>query len=352
MSTAAIPPSTSEQQTTQQPAPQDRLMQLSMGHLVSGALAVMAELRIADQLENGPRSTSELAQATGARADILGRMMRSLEMVGLFARAQDGRWMLTPVSDVLRTKHPQSLHRVVLWGTSPGHFHIYAHALHTAMTGQPGIEQATGAGCFEALARDPREQNSFNDAMTALSEAMMPAILAEYDFSSIGTLVDVAGGHGFVLSSILARNPKMRGMLYELEHVAGGARRRFSEMGLSERTQVVIGNMFESVPAGGDAYIMKHILHDWDDAKVGQLLRNIRKAMNAQKGKLILLESVVPESAEPHFSKMIDLEMMMYPGGKERTESEWRELMAASGFHLARIVPTKSPLCVIEAVAR
>jgi hypothetical protein len=327
------------------------LMRLGMGHLVAGALSVMVELRIADKLENGPKSSEELAQATGARADILARMMRSLETVGVFARTSDKRWMLTPLSDLLRTKHPQTLHTNLLWGTSPGHFHIYAHSLHTAMTGQPAIEKATGKPCFEALASDPREQNSFDDAMTGLSQAVMPAILEAYDFSPINTLVDVAGGHGFVLSSILARNPKMRGVVYEQAHVANGARRRFTEMGLSDRAQAVTGNIFENVPAGGDAYLMKHILHDWDDAKSGQILRNIHQAMGGKKGKLILIESVVPETPEPHFSKMIDLEMMMYPGGKERTESEWHELLSANKFRISRIVPTKAPLWVIEAIA-
>jgi hypothetical protein len=174
--------------------------------------------------------------------------------------------------------------------------------------------------------------------------------LEAYDFSGIGTLVDVAGGHGQVLCSILAKYPKMHGILTDMEHVLVGARERIRLLNLETRCETVPCDFFKSVPAGGDAYIMKHIIHDWDDEKCLVILGNIRAALGAKNGKVILLEAVMPAGPEPHPAKFLDLEMLALPGGRERTEEEYRSLLARAGFRLTRVVPTKSPLSVIEAV--
>jgi hypothetical protein len=177
---------------------------------------------------------------------------------------------------------------------------------------------------------------------------VIPAVLDAYDFSGIATLVDIAGGHGRILTSILQKYPAMRGVLFDLDHVIAGAVPRIEELGLSDRCRALPGDFFAAVPEGGDAYIMKHIIHDWDDDRAAAILGNIRKAMN-RGGRVILLEAVVLPGNQPDFAKVIDLEMLLLPGGRERTEGEFRALFARAGFELTRIVPTQSPLSVIEA---
>ncbi|MBI3406342.1 MAG: methyltransferase, partial [Acidobacteria bacterium] len=196
---------------------------------------------------------------------------------------------------------------------------------------------------------DKQESEVFNRAMTAISEMVIPAVLETYDFSGIETLVDVAGGHGQVLSGILQKYPKMRGVLSDLPHVLEGARPRLRDMGLESRCRFEPCDFFKNVPSGGDAYIMKHIIHDWDDEKAGLILRNIHAAFGAKKGKLILLEALIAADNLPHFGKFVDIEMLAMAGGRERTEAEFRALFERAGFRMTRIVPNKSPICAIEA---
>ena len=209
------------------------------------------------------------------------------------------------------------------------------------------MEKTVGVPVFEYFPKHPEESEIFNNAMTMFSAMVIPAVLEVYDFSGIGTLVDVAGGHGRVLTSILQKYPSMRGVLFDLEHVLAGARAAIDSLGLSDRCRTVSGDFFKAVPAGGDAYIMKHIIHDWDDERAATILKNIRSAMNPG-GRVILLESVVAPGNQPDFAKLIDLEMLLMPGGRERTEQEFRDLFARAGFELTRIIPTQSPLSVIE----
>jgi hypothetical protein len=191
---------------------------------------------------------------------------------------------------------------------------------------------------------------SFHAAMVNFTGITLPAILEAYDFGGIRTLVDVGGGHGSVLAGILKRNPAMQGVLYDLDYVIAGADPLLQAEGVLNRCRKVAGSFFESVPSGGDAYIMKHIIHDWDDDKALLILNNIKAAFgNNRSGKVILLEAVVPGVNEPHLAKWVDLEMMAGPGGRERTETEFRDLFAAAGMRLKRIVPSQSPLSVIEA---
>jgi len=239
------------------------------------------------------------------------------------------------------------MYEMALWMSDPFHFQVYANALHSLRTGQPAVEQTVGVPVFEYFSQQPEESEIFNNAMTMFSAMVIPAVLEVCDFSGIGTLVDVAGGHGRVLTSILQKYPSMRGVLFDIEHVLAGARAAIDSLGLSDRCRAVSGDFFKAVPAGGDAYIMKHIIHDWDDERAATILKNIRSAMNPG-GRLILLESVVAPGNQPDFAKLIDLEMLLMPGGRERTEQEFRDLFARAGFELIRITPTKSPLSVIE----
>jgi hypothetical protein len=239
---------------------------------------------------------------------------------------------------------------MALWIAGEFNFHVYANAMHSVMTGESAVPKTTGSEVFEHFARNPELSKVFNDAMTGFSTVVIPAIVESYDFSGIRTLVDVAGGHGAVLTAILEKHPGMKGILFDVDHVIAGATPRIEVQGLAGRVSTASGDFFKAVPSGGDAYIMKHIIHDWDDEKAALILSNIR-AVLPKDGRVILLEAVIPAGNEPGLGKIIDLEMLVMPGGRERTEEEFRALFDRAGFTLTRIVPTASPLSVVEAKA-
>jgi hypothetical protein len=330
------------------PEVQERVFQLALGYIPASALYVAVHLNLADLLAEGPQDVGALARTTGMQEDGLFRVLRALASVGVFSEVGPRQFALNDAADLLRTGSP--LRDMTEWMTDPFHFQTYSHLLHSVRSGESGMEIAAGTPVFEYFRQNPEEGDVFNRAMTALSKVVIPAVLEAYDFSGIATLADIAGGHGFVLASVLERYPAMKGILYELENVAPGARSRFAEMGLAGRTQVLIGDFFQSVPTGADAYMMKHIIHDWDDEKAARLLRNIHQALApVPRGRVILIEAVLQPGNEPSMGKLIDLEMLVGPGGRERTEQEFRGLFENSGFRLTRIVPTKSPLSVLEA---
>ena len=329
--------------------PTQHVMQLATGFMMSTALHIATTLRVPDHLASGPRSAADLAKATGAREDALYRILRTLASAGVFEESAPRTFVNNASSEILRSGRP-GMYDTVLWVADPFHLRVYADAMHTVMTGQPAAEKTVGMKVFEYFPKDPELSERFNNAMTALSAVVIQAALEAYDFSGIGTLVDIAGGHGQVLTSVLQKYPTTRGVLTDLPHVLAGADRRIRELGLADRIRTEPIDFFKAVPAGGDAYIMKHIIHDWDDAEALTILRNIRKVLPAS-GRVVLLESVLPPGNQPDFGKVIDLEMMLMPGGRERTEEEFRSLFARAGFRLTRVVPTAAPLWVVEAVA-
>ena len=329
--------------------PAQHVMQLATGFMMSTALHIATTLRVPDHLASGPRSAADLAKATGAREDAIYRILRTLASAGVFEESAPRTFANTPSSDILRSGRP-GMYDMVLWIADPFHLRVYADAMHTVTSGQPAAEKTVGMKVFEYFPKDPELSERFNNAMTALSAVVIQAALEAYDFGGIGTLVDIAGGHGQVLTSVLQKYPAMRGVLTDLPHVLAGAERRIRELGLGDRIRTEPIDFFKAVPAGGDAYIMKHIIHDWDDEEALMILRNIRKVLPAG-GRVVLLESVLPPGNQPDFGKVIDLEMMLMPGGRERTEEEFRSLFARAGFRLTRVVPTAAPLSVIEAVA-
>ena len=324
------------------------IFQLGTGYIASSALQVAAKLTIADRLAYGPRTTASLAADAGVQEDALYRVLRVLASVGVFEETAPRTFALTPAADHLRTGRPGSMHPMALWLTDPFHFRTYAEIMHSVTTGQPAAEKVVGKPVFEYFAGDPELSGVFHDAMTAFSAAVAPAALKVYDFSGIDVLVDVAGGHGEILMSVLRAYPKMRGFLFDVDHVIAGAAPRIAAAGLIDRCQTATGDFFTAVPAG-DAYIMKHIIHDWDDERAVTILKNIRAAISSRKGRLILLETVIQPGNQPDLGKFIDLEMLLIPGGRERTAEEFGALLARGGFALSRIVPTESPLSVIEA---
>lgn len=305
---------------------------------------------IASLLAGGSKSVAELAKATGTREDALYRVLRLLISLGIFAESTPGHITENEASRILRKDQPDSLHGVALFWPDPFHFRAYAALHDTLKDGKPGVDKAFGMPMFEYLANHPDYSDIFNNAMTTLSVPAIGAILKAYDFSSYGTIVDIAGGHGEALLAILKATPQSKGILAEVDHVVKGALARIQAAGMQQRCAAVVCDFFKAAPAGGDVYVMKHIIHDWDDARSILILKNISIAMGDKKGHVVLLESVIPAGPEPDFGKFLDIEMMALPGGKERTEQEFTALLGAAGFRLTRVVPTTSPVSVIEAV--
>jgi len=332
--------------------PAQQVLQVATGYMASAALYTAITLNVADHLSGGPKDVADLARATGANEDALYRILRLLAGLGIFADAGPRRFKLTPSADLLRKDVPGSLRGMAVFLPDPFHFRVYADLLTSVKTGRTAAETTLGMPVFEYLAKNPDYSQVFNEAMTALSAPVAGAAIEVYDFCTIGTLVDVAGGHGEVLMSILKACPTVKGVLADVDHVIEGAKPRIAAAGLSSRLQAVACDFFMAVPAGGDAYIMKHIIHDWDDERASLILRNIAAAMGGKRGRVILLESVIRADAEPDFGTFLDIEMLALPGGRERSAEEFKALFARSGFEMTKVVPTKSPLSVVEAVRR
>lgn len=335
----------------QQPNPAEYALQAASGYLVSICMNVAVELGVPEKIGETPRPIAQLAKEVNANEDALYRMMRMLASVGIFTETSPRTFGHTPPSATLRADAPNSVRDMVHWWCDPFHFRAYAELIHSIRTGETCVERVTGGKpIFEYFPADPRESEVFNRAMVSFSAQVVPAVLAAYDFSGIETLVDVAGGHGSVLCPILAKYPKMRGILADLEHVIAGAGDCIRRHGVEGRVKTEACDFFRSVPAGGDTYLMKHIIHDWPDDKSLTILRNIATAMGSRKGKVLLIEAVLTAGNEPHLGKFVDIEMLALPGGRERTEAEFAALFEQAGFRLTRVVPTQAPLFVIEAV--
>ncbi|HTV02356.1 MAG TPA: methyltransferase [Luteitalea sp.] len=335
------------------PTPHQHVLQVATGYMLSSALHVVVSLQIADLIAAGTTGVVDLARLAHVKEDGLYRVLRLLASAGVFTEVAPRQFGLTPAAEVLRRDRQDSVHDLVNWIADPFHFRVYAEAAATMESGVPAVEHATGAPAFEYLARDAAESAIFNDAMTSMSAQVMPAVLAGYDFSDVKVLVDVAGGHGHVVCSVLEQYPAMRGILFDLDHVIAGAEPRLAARGLGARCQLAVGDFFTAVPHGGDAYLLKHIVHDWDDARAITILRNIRAALvGVQTGRVIMLESVIGPGDAPDFGKLVDYEMLMMTGGRERTAEEFRTLLARAGFELTRIVRVDAPLSIIEARPR
>lgn len=339
----------SQKPAIKEPPPQVALMNLTTGHWISQAIFVAAKLGIADLLRDGPRTSDDLARSVGANARALYRILRALASVGVFAEGNDGRFALTPMAECLQIDDPGSMRAwSLITGVEFG-FRPWGELLHSVKTGETAFDHVHGMGIFDYYGQHPDDGRVFDAAMTNFSGPEIAGVMEAYDFSGIGTLVDIAGGHGSFLGTILKANPSMKGILADVPAVIEGAHSYFESAQLADRCKVVPINFFESVPAGGDVYMMKHIIHDWEDERSKTILKNCHRAM-AGKGKLLLVEMVIPPGNDPEFGKWLDVAMMVYTGGCERTESEYRALLAAAGFRLTRIVPTSSPVSVVEAV--
>lgn len=333
------------------PNPAQHVLQLATGYMISAVLNVAVKLNIADRLSGGPKTAGELARETGANEGALYRALRLLATVGLFEEDATHRFSLTRLGEPLRTDSPGSMRAAVEWLCDPFHLRIYAETEHAVRTGETVDRRVLGKPCFEYFAHDREEGEVFHRAMTNLTASMTPAILDAYDLSAVKTLVDVGGGQGGFLAAALKRYPGMKGILYDMPQVVEGAGKMFQEAGVAERCAIQSGDFFKDVPAGGDTYMMKAIIHDWADEAALQILRNCRKALHGVKsGRLLIMDAVIAPGNEPHLSKLIDIEMLLLPGGMERTAEQFRNLLADGGFRLTQITATKCPLSVVEAV--
>lgn len=319
--------------------------------MIAAALYPVTKLGIAELVADGPKPVSELAAETGAHEDALYRVLRALANVGIFQEVSPRTFGLSPAASLLRSDVAGSMRDLVLWMTNEFHFKTWGDMLHSVMTGRPSVEKVYGKTCFDVFPTLPETNVEFNNAMTNISAMTIPTILEAYDFSGIGTLVDLGGGHGLLISQILKHYPEMKGLLFDLPHVLEGAKPRIHRLGLESRLDTCPCNFFESIPAGGDAYIMQHILHDWTDEQCEVILKNLHKAISGKKNvKIIILDSLVNTDGAFDFTKWKDLEMLILPGGRERTEAEFRNLLQRSGFKLTRTIPLPSMVSILEAV--
>ncbi len=325
--------------------PHAALLQMLTGKWLSIGISMAARFGVADHLETGPRTADELAAATGIHGPSLYRLLRALASVGVFSETEDGRFTNTPLSDLLRSNSKPSVRNMAMMLLDDWHLDIWREAPWTLATGKAAPFKVWGKQGFERFAEHPEDAVNFNNAMTDMSTADSAPTAAAYDFSGFRDIVDVGGGLGMLLSEILKKTPGLRGILFEMPYFIDKVRASPLLQPYADRCEVVAGSFFESVPEA-DAYILKHIIHDWDDEKSKAILSTCRKSIRPG-GKLLLAEAVVPPRNEPGFVKILDLEMLMI-GGLERTEQQYRDLYASAGFRLDRIIPTRGPMQIIE----
>jgi hypothetical protein len=331
----------------QRPDDNFRLLQLSEGFGPARAIQLAAELRVADRLGDGPRSAEDLATAVSAHPGALYRLLRALAGVGVFTEVEPGRFGLTPVGELLRADHPQSLRS---WVIFQGLFNsVYADAMYSLRTGTPTVPQVFGEPLFAHLRHHPEHGAIFNAAMAEHSRMTGKALADSYDFTSAHQIVDVGGGDGSFLSAILRANPEATGVIYDQPYLADAARNQVAAAKLDKRCTFVSGDFFQEVPVGRDVYMLKGVLHNWPDDEALTILSNCRHAMGSQ-GRLLLIEWVVPTGDTPHPSKFLDLAMLFVYGGRERTDEEYVSLLAKAGLRMDRVVGSAAALNVIEVV--
>lgn len=341
MSTNTIAPASA-------PPPSDVMLQMVSSFWVTRAICIAAQLGLADLVKAEPQTAAQLAAATGTHERSLYRLLRALASVGIFVEDEAQRFAQTPLSDTLRTDAPVSLRWTAMVELGQEHFVGWGNLLHSIQTGEIAFEAHYKMNAWEYYAQNPEHGQNFNNSMTGFTALVNQALRQAYDFSGFTKLVDVAGGLGALLASILPDYPALQGVLFDQPHVLADAGPLLEAAGVRDRCELVSGDFFQAVPAGGDAYILKFIIHDWDDDRSIAILRNIHRAMPAH-GKLLLGEMVVPPGNQPDFSKFLDLNMLVMTGGCERTAEEFRQLLGKAGFRLTRIVATSSPMSLVEA---
>jgi len=323
------------------------VMELGFGGWLTQALSAAVRLGIADALADGPLTADQVAHRVGTDPRATYRLMRALASQSVLKLRRDGRFALTRTGRALVSDNPVSVAPMIAFIGNPAHREHWSNLDHSVRTGETAVGKVRGMSFFEYLDTDPELAQVFNDAMTGASEVAIESAVPAYDFSTSKLIVDVGGGHGALLAAVLRQTPEARGVLFDLPQVVAGATVAGE---VAARCDVQGGSFFESVPTGGDTYLLKTVIHDWDDEKSLQILRNVRAAI-APGGKVLLFEMVLPEGAPAHLGLVLDLEMLVAAGGYERTRREYAELLSQAGFELQRVIPTTSPLAIVEARA-
>jgi hypothetical protein len=329
--------------------PHARLSQVLSASILSQAVCAAAELRIADQLQDGPKTATELARATDAHPDAVYRLLRALASAEIFFELDDRRFRLTPMAECLLSDSPGSLRHMALMMGSPWRLRAWEQIVHSIKTGTPAFKAVFGSSPFEYFHENPQAATVFHDAMVSYTSSIAPAVAKSYDFSACKRIVDIAGGHGYLLAALLKSNVTAHGILFDLPEVVRGAETLLEHEGVRARCQTVAGDFFRFVVPGGDIYLMKQVIHDWDDEAALKILNNCHLAM-APGAKLLLIEAIVPNANVPSHAKLLDLEVLIALGGKERTEDEYRNLYNASGFRMARTISTDVGLHILEGI--
>jgi len=324
------------------------MIRMGTAYWLSSLVYTAAKLGLADHLADGPKSTDDVAEATGMNARAVHRFMRTLASFGILTQSDDDTFALTELGATLKKNAPGSARSTVLTMASPWAWRSFGALEYSLSTGKPAIDKILGMSLFDYLAQHPEEAAQFSESMVGIHGGEPPAVAAAYDFSSFGTIVDVGGATGNMLAHILSKYPQPKGILFDREHVVTEAPVLLEAKGVADRVTTVHGNFFESVPEGGDAYILSHIIHDWSVEQCHTILGNCRKAMT-KSAKLLIVEFVLPKGNTPHFGKLADMVMLTIPGGEERTADEYGQLLDDAGFTMTRVVPTASDVCVVEA---
>lgn len=329
--------------------PHAQVIQMATAYWVSRAVYAAARLGIADLLKDEPRAAEDLATATGTHALALRRVLRALASVGLFRTDEQGRFSLTPLGAALRSDASGAARSTVIALAGEWFWAAWGEVLHAVRTGETGVQKALGLTEYQYLAQNPEQASHFNAAMIGFHGGEPAAIVEAYDFSGFRRVVDVGGGSGNLLATILAANPNLQGVLLDRPQVVPDAERNLSAAGVAGRCQVVGGDFLEAVPEGGHGYIVSHCIHNWDEASCVRILANCRRAMQ-QAGRLLVIEAVVRPGDEPDPAKILDLAMLLVPGGQERSQDEYRILLEEAGFRMTRVVPTRTSASIIEAI--
>lgn len=329
--------------------PEAQLVEILISQVTSRLIHLVAALKVPDYLAEQSKTAEELASLTGTYPPALYRVMRTLASLGFFTEDKEHRFALLPLGAVLKSGTSSHAAALILGGDLVTR--SLDHILYSVQTGKTGFEHSFGMPLFDWLAANPAQAALFNETMIGTHGMEPPAIAAAYDFSAFQTIADVGGSTGNLLGTILSRHPGPRGILFDLPHVVREAPALIQQRGLADRIRIEAGSFFEGVPAGADAYILSHIIHDWNEKQCLTILGHCRRAMSSG-GHLLLVEMVLPEGDTPHPGKMLDIAMLTIPGGEERTPSQYGALLDKAGFRMTRVVPTASPVSIVEAVPR
>ena len=338
-------------QSVAQLSPPQLLMQLGTGHWAAMTLSVAVKLGLLEGLEHGSASAQQLAAQNGYHGDSVERLLRGCVTLGVLSEVEAGVFALTELGRVLLPSHPRSLRDAMVMLTDPGHWHSWYQLEHTVTTGQPAYQKALGVeNVFDYFASQPEEAERFNRSMASMTRAFVQQLKGAYDIGRFSLIADIGGGHGQFLGALLQDAPQSRGLLFDLERVLAWSHRELEALGVAGRVEKIAGSFFEAIPGGADLYLLKHILHDWTDEQCTQILQKVAVALKPG-ATLLICEMLLAEP--PHFSPaaMMDLNMMVMTGGRERTASQYERLLQSAGLKLNQVLPLDGPYQLLEAVS-